>query len=103
MGLSVDPFTIKEVKRLGDLNIELMETLIHIGHHIFKYAEGHDILLLDNGDVLINLLKHACKVIGEINEEVALPLSFKHRSGAPLDSIEPITEMDLKASLRAYG
>ncbi|MEO0236513.1 MAG: hypothetical protein ABIM02_07335 [candidate division WOR-3 bacterium] len=86
--MSKNSFTIEEVKQLRNLNIELMETLIHTMYYIFIYAKDHNIPL-PNENTFMNLLKHACKVIREINETIALPPNFQHRFRTPKDSTEP--------------
>jgi len=82
-------FTIEEVKQLRDLNVDLMEALIHIAFYLLEYAQKHNIPLPDE-DGLINLIGHVRKLIKEINENIALPPNFQHRFRTPKDSTEPL-------------
>jgi len=59
---------VEKLKRLKNLNIELIEADIHIARHILAHAEKHKIPL-ENKDALISLLEHASKVIEKINDK----------------------------------
>ena len=77
-GLMTRTFTVEEVKRLRDLNIELLEAVTLIAASLLKHAREHDIYFSDK-DGLVNLLGQASKIIKEINEEATPSSNLQRR------------------------
>jgi len=57
--------TLREVRELHELNVELMDTLIVIGQRLIEYADQHNILL-ERRDNLASLIGRAQRILLEI-------------------------------------
>jgi hypothetical protein len=82
-------FTLEEVKRLRNLNLELMETTSYLASYFFNYAKENNIHF-PNEEGLVNLIRRVRKLIKEINEEIYLPPFLQHRFRTPSDTTEPV-------------
>jgi len=80
---------LEQLKRLRDLNVELLETIICTFSFIKEWCEKNKLPPLPTEDKFGFLLKRAINLIEEINEEIALPPKWKHRFRTPEDSTEP--------------
>lgn len=78
----------EQLKRLRDINVELLETLIYTLSSIKEYSKKHSIPL-PTEDKFLQLIGKAISLIDEMNEEIALPPNFQHRFRTPKDSTEP--------------
>jgi len=78
----------EQLKRLRDLNVQLLETTIQFLQAIDEYCRKQDIPL-PTEDKLIYLAQEAINLCQEINEEIDLPPFLQHRFRTPPDKTEP--------------
>jgi len=74
------------LKRLRDLNIQLLELLLHGLYLIERYCREHGLLPPRE---FLPLMEEVLALINEINAEIALPPNWQHRFRTPKDSTEP--------------
>lgn len=78
----------KQLKKLRDLNVELLEGLLHAYDSIASYCKTHA-LPLSFDTKLAYFLSRSASLIGEINEEIELPPFLQHRFKTPPNKTEP--------------
>jgi hypothetical protein len=79
----------KQLKRLKNLNIELLEGLLQAYASIANYCKIHG-LPLSFDQKLAYFLSHSKSLIQEINEEIQLPPNLQHRKRTPSEETEPL-------------
>jgi hypothetical protein len=75
---------VEQLRRLRDLNIELLRVIIHALHLIDKYRKEHHMPLLTDPKIEYRI-QQAIDLINEINM-TALPPNHKHPNRTPEDS-----------------
>ena len=63
---------LNQLRQLRNLNVELLEILIHTLSFIDNYCREHSIPIPKDRE-LQNLVRYAIKLIGDINAEIVLP------------------------------
>lgn len=68
----------EQVKRLRDINVELLETLIHTLSSITDYSKRYDVPLPTEDKIRV-LIQRAINLISEMNEEITIPSNLQLR------------------------